>query len=233
MPDSSIFLSGSDINTYVGAWVPVSSRTLRREGSQVGSHAHFAPTFTFQARIMPEGLTMVRMPWDEELQEAPQPLSTWYKLPRPTCCPNSTCTPSVGLYGLHWEGGPLGPAKPRGHTPFSIFALSITLRGILSLLSCGFAFPAFISSPLFPDGRFPLPAVGLRDRRASRRSCSLSSCSLPQRNWRCWSDVEFDHQKIHPRLVKSPHLWDQMLHPGSRSLQLKISLRTGKETTPP
>lgn len=119
------------------------------------------------------------------------------------------------------------------HMPFSIFALRLTLRGILSLLSCGFAFPAFISFLLFPDGRFPLSAVGLRDRRASRGSCSLSSCSLPQRNWRCWSDAEFDHQKIHPRLVKSPHLWDRTLHPGSRSLQLKISLRTGKETTPP
>lgn len=135
--------------------MPVSSLTLRREGSQVGSHAHFAPTFTFQARIMPEGLTMVRMPWDEQLQEAPQPLSTWYKLPRPTCCSNSTCTPSVGLHGLHWEGGPLGPANPRGHMLFSIFALRITLREILSLLSCGFAFPAFISSSLFPDGQFP------------------------------------------------------------------------------
>lgn len=105
MPDSSIFLSGSDINTYVGAWVPVSSLTLRREGSQVGSHGHFAPTFTFQARIMPEGLTMVRMSWDEELQEAPQPLSTWYKLPRPTCCPNSTCTPSAGLDGFTGKVG--------------------------------------------------------------------------------------------------------------------------------
>lgn len=98
MPDSSIFLSGSDINTHVGAWVPVSSLTLRRKGSLVGSGVHFAPTFTFQARIMPEGLTMVRMPWDEELQEAPQPLPTWYKLPRPTFGSNSMCTPSVGLW---------------------------------------------------------------------------------------------------------------------------------------
>lgn len=45
-------------------------------------------------------------------------------------------------------------ANPRGHMLFSIFALRITLKGILSLLSCGFAFPAFISSPLFPDGGF-------------------------------------------------------------------------------
>lgn len=132
MPDSSIFLSGSDINTYVGAWVPVSSLTLRREGSQVGSHAHFAPTFTFQARITPEGLTMVRMPWDEELQEAPQPLSTW--------CSNSTCTPSVGLYGLLWA---LQTHEAICYSP----SLRITLREILSLLSCGFCFPLPSSHP--------------------------------------------------------------------------------------
>lgn len=74
---------------------------------------------------------MVRMPWDEELQEAPQPLSTW--------CSNSTCTPSVGLYGLLWA---LQTHEAICYSP----SLRITPRGILSLLSCGFAFPAFISS---------------------------------------------------------------------------------------
>lgn len=110
MPDSSIFLSGSDINTHVGAWVPVSPLTLRREGS----HALFAPTFTFQARTVPEGLTVFRRPWEEELQEAPQPLPTWYKWPRSTCCSNSRCTPSVGLLVcMAYRGkGASGPCKP-------------------------------------------------------------------------------------------------------------------------
>lgn len=40
---------------------------------------------------------MVGMPWGEEPQEARQPLPTWHKLPRPSLCPNSTCTPSGGL----------------------------------------------------------------------------------------------------------------------------------------
>lgn len=126
--------------------MPVSSLTLRREGSQVGSQAHFAPTFTFQARITPEGLTMARMPWDEELQEGPQPLSTW--------CSNSTCTPSVGLHGLLWA---LQTHEAICYSP----SLRITLREILSLLSCGFAFPAFhLILSHFPGGQFPFCLLG-------------------------------------------------------------------------
>ena len=134
VPDSSIFLSGSDINTHVGAWMPVSPLTLRREGSQGGSHVHFAPTFTLQARILPEGLTVVRM-LGQSHRRHHQPLPTWYKLPGPTFCSTPTCTPSVGLlvlYGLHWEGGPPGPADPRGYmSPFSISAPRTSQRGLL------------------------------------------------------------------------------------------------------
>lgn len=116
MPDSSIFLSGSDINTHVGAWVPVSSLTLRRKGSLVGSGVHFAPTFTFQARIMPEGLTMVRMPWDESYR---RPLSP---CPLGTSCPGQLLAPIPCAYLLlgcgfvwlrlgRWASGPCKPMR--------------------------------------------------------------------------------------------------------------------------
>jgi hypothetical protein len=56
-------------------WVPrclVFPLTLREEGSQTGSRAKSAPTFTFQARMMPERLAMVRMPWGKGLKGDPQ-----------------------------------------------------------------------------------------------------------------------------------------------------------------
>lgn len=87
MPDSSVFLSGSDINTHVGAWMLVSPLTLRRQGSPVGSSAHFAPTFTFQARMLPEGLTWSGCPGVKSHRRLVSPC------PLGTSCPGQLFTP--------------------------------------------------------------------------------------------------------------------------------------------
>lgn len=103
-----------------------------------------------------------------------------------------------GLYGLYWEG------DPRGHMfSFSISAPRTSLRRILSFLGCSCALSAFLSSPSsqmkFSRHSF-LPALDLETGKLN----SFHSCSLPQRNWVCWSDKAFDNHKIHPRPVTIP-----------------------------
>lgn len=107
MPDSSVFLSGSDINNHVGASVPVPTdcgkNVPRGVLCPLCSHIHIPNG------IMPEGPAMVKLPWGEcHPKEAPQPLPNRYQLLRPDFLLQIysrthafLCVP--GLYGLCWE----------------------------------------------------------------------------------------------------------------------------------
>lgn len=96
---------------------------------------------------------MVRMPWGEEPQEARQPLPTWYKLPRPTFCPNSTCTPSVGLVVCMAYTGKVTHEVTCSHSPS-------LLQEPLREESCPFSAVAVLSLPSFHP---PLPRRSLVD----------------------------------------------------------------------
>ncbi|CAO2644731.1 hypothetical protein LEMLEM_LOCUS27177 [Lemmus lemmus] len=105
-----------------------------------------------------------------------------------------------------WASGPCKPTRP--HVILHLCSENHAERNSV-LAQLWFCFPRLhLILPLPRWSVSFLPAVGLRDGRASRRSCSLSSCSLPQRSWSCWSDTEFDNQRIHPRQgiirLKSP-----------------------------
>lgn len=147
-------------------------------------------------------------------------MPTWYKLPRPTLCSSSTCTPSVGLLVCMAYTGKVGPWALQTHeVTFSISAPRTSQRRLLARLAV-----AVLSLPssLSPSSRMKfsrhslLPAVDLETVQASRSTNPLHSCFLPQRNWSCRSDKEFDYQRILPRQVcDSPHLWDGTLFPDS------------------
>lgn len=108
MPDSSVFLSGSDINNHVGASVPVPTDSAGRTFPggvlcPLCSHIHIPNGIT------PEGPEMVRLPWGEcHPKEAPRPLPNRYQLLRPDFLLQIyshthafLCVP--GLYGLYRE----------------------------------------------------------------------------------------------------------------------------------
>lgn len=55
----------------------------------------------------------------------------------------------AGLYGLYWEGGPLGPADPQGYI-LHLCSKNLSEETPCSA-GCSCAFSAFLSFPLFPD----------------------------------------------------------------------------------
>lgn len=128
---------------------------------------------------------MVRMPWGEEPQEARQPLPTWHKLPRPTLCPNSTCTPSGGLLVCMAYTGKVTHEVACYLSP-SLLQESLREE---SLLGCSCALSAFLSSPS-SQMKFSLQGkISLRTRRKKHSSLSTKQAGA---GWRRYRDLSWE-----------------------------------------
>lgn len=193
--------------------MPVSPLILRRRGSQGGSHVRFAPTFTFQARILPEGLTMVRMLGQSHRKPiSPCPLGTSY--PGQLSAPIPLAQLQLGCWFVwltlgRWASGPYRPTR------LHVIILHLCSKNLSERTSVA-VLPLPSSHSPSSQTKFSrhsfLPALDLERGKLG----VLIPWSLPQRNWSCPSDKEFDNQKIHPRQVSySPHLWDRTLFLGS------------------
>lgn len=205
MPDSSVFLSGSDINNHVGASVPVPTDSAGRTFPggvlcPLCSHIHIPNGIT------PEGPAMVRLPWVNVTPRRPLgpcPIGTSYS--DQTSCSKSTlaltpvCPWSVWLI-LGSE--PLGASKPKGPTLLvlcsPLFPIPTRREDSQTRIPCPCS-PVFLPFlrlfhlPSMKSNRNPLLSAhfGTLTWEISKEVIPSTTPSPSSwRNWGCWSDKE-------------------------------------------